>query len=150
MTAYYKLDHSEPGYLSQMLPRADGSWVKRADYDAALAAARAEIERLGRELNLAKYGEPNFSWSIHKEAMSDLLARAEKAEAERDALSERVRVLEEALQPFADVAKHDIGTDEADCDAFRPMFGVNRAPYLTVGHMRRALRALSSGEASRD
>lgn len=50
MTTYYKLDHSEPGYQSQMLPRADGKWVKRKDYEADLAAARTEIERLTKEL----------------------------------------------------------------------------------------------------
>lgn len=68
----------------------DPSGLKRS-----LATARAEIERLkaenerlGRELNLAKYGEPDFSWSIHKEAMSELMARAEKAEAERDKMRE--------------------------------------------------------------
>ena len=54
MTTYYKLDHSEPGYLSQMLPRADGTWVKRADYYADFAAARAEIERLTKERDEAR------------------------------------------------------------------------------------------------
>ncbi|UXU73774.1 MULTISPECIES: hypothetical protein [unclassified Paracoccus (in: a-proteobacteria)] len=52
--------------------------------------------------------------------------------------------LREALSPFADVAEHDIGTDEADCDVFRPMLRANRAPYLTVGDLRRARAALSS------
>lgn len=61
--------------------------VSTTDDADKLAAAQAEIERLGRELNLAKYGEPDFSWSIHKEAMSELQARAEKAEAERDAIA---------------------------------------------------------------
>ena len=54
MTTYYKLYHSEPGYLSQMLPRADGTWVKRADYYADFAAARAEIERLTKERDEAR------------------------------------------------------------------------------------------------
>lgn len=65
-------------------------------------------------------------------------------------LAEENRRLREALQPFAEVAEHDIGDDEADCDAFRPMFRVNRAPYLTVGDLRRARATLSSGEASHD
>ena len=54
MTTYYKLDHSEPGYLSQMLPRADGTWVKRADYYADFAAAQTEIERLTKERDEAR------------------------------------------------------------------------------------------------
>ena len=54
MTTYYKLDHSEPGYLSQMLPRADGTWVKRADYYADLAADQTEIERLTKERDEAR------------------------------------------------------------------------------------------------
>lgn len=68
-----------------------GQWVRVSDYDADLAEAHAKIERLGRELNIAKYGEPDFSWSIHKEAMSELLARAEKAEAERDSFQAMFR-----------------------------------------------------------
>lgn len=60
------------------------------------------------------------------------------------AQAEENRRLREALQPFADVAEHDIGSDEADCDVFRPMFGANRAPYLTVSDLRRARAALSS------
>lgn len=62
------------------------------------------------------------------------------------ALAEENQRLREALQPFAEVAEHDIGGDEADCDAFRPMFRVNRAPYLTVGDLRRVRAALSGGE----
>lgn len=49
---------------------------------AEIEQLKAEIARLGRELNLAKYGEPDFSWSIHKEAMADLLDRVKKAEAQ--------------------------------------------------------------------
>lgn len=60
------------------------------------AEMQAEIERLGRELNLAKYGEPDFSWSIHKEAMTDLLDRAEKAEAEIKRLREALERIEAA------------------------------------------------------
>ncbi len=71
---------------------------------------------------------------LHAEEAADLIT----AQAEEN------RRLREALRPFADVAEHDIGSDEADCDAFRPMFGVNRAPYLTVGDLRRARAALSS------
>lgn len=38
-------------------------------------------ERLGREVNMARYGQPDFAWSIHKQAMADLQARAERLEA---------------------------------------------------------------------
>ena len=66
-------------------------------FDAAdeIDRLRAEIERLGRELNLAKYGEPDFSWSIHKKAMEDLLARAEKAEAKITQLRFEIEKLRE-------------------------------------------------------
>lgn len=48
----------------------------------------------------------------------------------------------EALAPFARVAEHDIGQDEADEDTFRPMSSRNQAPLLTVGDFRRALAAI--------
>src|SRR5690606_2513868 len=83
MTAYYKLDHSEPGYLSQMLPRADGSWVKRADYEADLAAARAENERLTKARdNLSRLEQS------HREQANEQFHRAEKDEAENQRLRE--------------------------------------------------------------
>lgn len=45
-----------------------------------------------------------------------------------------------ALEPFALVAEHDIGEDETDSDAFRPMpKPFNHAPQITVGHLRAAL-----------
>lgn len=72
MVAYYKLVHGEPEYRAQMLVRADGKWIKRADYEADLAAARAEIERLTKERD-AQYEE-----NVNRIAMQA------KAEAERD------------------------------------------------------------------
>jgi len=52
-----------------------------------------------------------------------------------------------ALEPFALVAEHDIGEDEADSDAFRPMpKPFNHAPQITVGHLRAARRALTGGQ----
>ena len=71
-----------------MVPADEGEYV-------LYCAAQAEIERMGRELNLAKYGEPNFSWSIHKKAMEDLLARAEKAEAKITQLRFEIEKLRE-------------------------------------------------------
>jgi hypothetical protein len=54
-----------------------------------------------------------------------------------------------ALEPFANVAAHDIGDDETDRDAFRPFSNPKwaAAPLLTVGDLRRARAALAgSGE----
>ena len=42
----------------------------------------------------------------------------------------------EAMRPFAEIAKKDIGDDEHDVDIFRDMQTHNRAPRLTVGHLR--------------
>lgn len=50
-----------------------------------------------------------------------------------------------ALEPFALVAQHDIGEDEADHDLHRHMDKHNRAPRLTVGDFRRAFREWQGG-----
>jgi len=42
---------------------------------------KAEIERVGRELNIARYGEPNFAWSLHQAQMADLRADNERLRA---------------------------------------------------------------------
>ncbi|MBA3670387.1 MAG: hypothetical protein H0W71_10080 [Sphingomonas sp.] len=59
-------------------------------------------------------------------------ARAIAAEAR---LAEAVK----ALKPFAQIAEHDIGADEADQDTYRPMRSNNRVPPVSVGDLRRAL-----------
>lgn len=103
MTAYYKLDHSEPGYLSQMLPRADGSWVKRSDYEADLAAARAEIERLTKlvsDSEIERY-----------RSCGELLARADKAEAERDEALAQVAAAYEAAAQILDTHGDSAATE---------------------------------------
>lgn len=67
----------------------------RADFYAASLARitdlEAKLQRLGRELNLAKYGEPDFAWEIHKNAVADLEARLAAAEAGEDALAEALQ-----------------------------------------------------------
>lgn len=99
-----------------------------------------------------------FMWQVR-----DTCARAEQAERERDEAREaahyangtaelamkhrdtaeaRVKELEEALDPFAAVAEHDIGEDEVDKDRFTPMVVNHRAPLITVGDLRRARAAL--------
>lgn len=47
----------------------------------ALDEARAKNERLGRDLNMAKYGKPDFAWSIHLGVMADLRAENERLRA---------------------------------------------------------------------
>ncbi len=41
---------------------------------ANIEALTAKCEALGQEVNMAKYGQPDFAWSIHVEAMADLQA----------------------------------------------------------------------------
>lgn len=86
---------------------------------ARITDLEAKLQRLGRELNLAKYGEPDFAWEIHKNAVADLEARlaaavevqdrlmseryqhylrAEAAEAGEDALAEALRGATETLR----------------------------------------------------
>lgn len=60
-----------------------------------------------------------------------------------------IAALRAALEAFAKVAKHDIGSDEADRDLFRPMSKFNEAPLLTVGDLRRAARALHENPESK-
>ena len=38
-----------------------------------------ERDELGRKLNTARYGQPDFAWAIHEEAMADLRAKLTKA-----------------------------------------------------------------------
>ena len=47
---------------------------------ANIEALTAKCEALGQEVNMAKYGQPDFAWSIHVEAMAEAKERAEAAE----------------------------------------------------------------------
>lgn len=49
-----------------------------ADADRIEALVK-ERDDLGRKLNTARYGQPDFAWSIHEAAMSDLRAKLAKA-----------------------------------------------------------------------
>lgn len=67
----------------------DSDVIRKAAYAittlrAQLAEMQIEKEKLGREVNIARYGQPDFSWQIHKEALAEANAR--------------VKVLEDALQ----------------------------------------------------
>lgn len=42
------------------------------DIVAERDALKKRVEELGREVNLAKYGESDFAWNMHKIAMYDL------------------------------------------------------------------------------
>jgi len=63
---------------------------------------------------------------------------------------ELLREALEALQPFANVAAHDIGDDETDRDTFRPFSNPKWAsvPLLSVGDLRRARAAADKIRAS--
>ena len=54
--------------------------------EAERDAAKAKVERLGREVNVAKYGQPDFAWSVHLEAMDEL-------QAERDRMREALEYI---------------------------------------------------------
>lgn len=109
----------------------EASAIYRAMLKAAPApdAEKDEIARLTAERDKCR--------SAHRELMQVY----EIELAARTAAEGQVAALVEGLQPFAEVAEHDIGDDEADADYFRPMFRVNRAPNILVGHLR-AARAL--------
>jgi lipopolysaccharide biosynthesis regulator YciM len=55
-------------------PLADAIDALTAERDAA----KAKVEQLGCELNVAKYGQPNFAWSVHVAAMAELQAERER------------------------------------------------------------------------
>jgi hypothetical protein len=65
----------------------------REEAVARITDLEAKLQRLGRELNLAKYGEPDFAWEIHKNAVAELEARLAAAEAGEDALAAGLRAL---------------------------------------------------------
>ena len=92
----------------------------------AKAAAQADYER--RILAAIEAAPPLSKLKAENARLEDQLAEARKA-----------------LEPFALVAEYDIGDDETDSDAFRPMpKPFSHAPEITVGHLRAAKRALSS------
>jgi hypothetical protein len=44
-----------------------------------IEALTAKNEMLGREVNIARYGQPDFAWSVHVQVMDDLNAKLAKA-----------------------------------------------------------------------
>lgn len=77
--------------------RHDLSRIK--DHETALVneveALQAKLEKAGRDLNVAKYGQPNFAWQVHLAAMEDL-------RDDRDRLAADLKVAREALAFYAD------------------------------------------------
>ena len=65
---------------------------ERDDLRAKLDEVQAEKEKLGREVNTARYGQPDFSWQLHKEALAEANARADRAEAALAAQIEAAKV----------------------------------------------------------
>ena len=68
----------------------------------------AERDRLGRELNVAKYGVPDFAWSVHLAAMAEV-------QAERDRLREAIDYILDGMG-IAD-PDYDIDPDDDFLDA---------------------------------
>jgi hypothetical protein len=76
--------------------------------------------------------------------------RQRAAESRASSLEAQLAGAKEALEPFAQTAEHDIGSDETEADIFQQCQH-NRAPKITVGHFRRAravYEALASAPAS--
>jgi hypothetical protein len=57
---------------------------QNAALTAQVAELMAERERLGREVNLARYGQPDFAWSVHTAAMAELQAKVARLEGALD------------------------------------------------------------------
>lgn len=114
---------------------------------AQLAEAKAEKEKLGRELNLSRYGQPDFSWQVHKEALAEANARADRADAERAAQIEVDAGLIDALYRMA--------LKDSDADLSSPWKSHKASAYGTAlqairnqPHDRTALdRMLAEAEA---
>lgn len=64
--------------------------VEILDLRMRVEAAEAEKARLGRQLNTARYGQPDFSWSVHKEAMVALQADLDAALARVEKLRHQI------------------------------------------------------------
>lgn len=111
---------------------------------AQLAEAKAEKEKLGRELNLARYGQPDFSWQVHKEALSEANARADRAEAALAAQIEADAGIAEAERKLWD---RGYSTSSAGFEVCRSMANVRDA-IRAQPHDRTALdRVLAEARA---
>ena len=67
-----------------------------------IEALTAKNEMLGREVNIARYGQPDFAWSVHVQVMDDLNAKLEKT----------VELLKEARQDLEEYVTHEWPKEE--------------------------------------
>jgi cell division protein FtsB len=73
--------------------------TRNAELDALraeLAAKDDKIERLGREVNTARYGRPDFAWSVHKAAMNELRDETDALRAEVERLKGKLWMIRHA------------------------------------------------------
>lgn len=73
----------------------------------------------------------------------------EAAEARLSRLSALLDEAEAALDVFSQIAEHDIGETEADCDIFRPLTK-DSVPPITVGDLRLAASVAAKIAALKD
>ena len=53
--------------------------VSRTETADCIEQLVKERDELGRKLNTARYGQPDFAWSIHEEELADLRVKLTKA-----------------------------------------------------------------------
>lgn len=151
-------------HIENLRPKAQAAYkdelVRRSQADALLAAKDQLIQSLNivvdnfksrtntlkadnaakdaRVKELEETIRMHAVWNYPKD-IQDLCVRAE-------ALETQLAAAEKALEPFANVAEHDIGGDEDDGDIFWPMSNArySMAGRLRVGDLRRA-RAVLGG-----
>jgi hypothetical protein len=133
-----ELGEAQGKLAASELPGIIDSWRERA------LDAEREIEEV-KEKHLFY-----FDVSTKQQIMlTDVHARAYAAESRVTQLTEALEKAREGLEPFAEVAEHDIGDSEADNDWFRPMNPrYARAPLLCVGVLRRARATLAAIDAA--
>ena len=52
-----------------------GAWMAMQEKANRIEELVKERDDLGRKLNTARYGQPDFAWSIHEKEMADLRAK---------------------------------------------------------------------------
>lgn len=78
-------DHGPSNWLAEA---ADEITALRAENEKL----RAKIEHLSAEVNYAKYGNPDFAWSLHETQMNDLRLENERLRAALELYREAVRI----------------------------------------------------------
>lgn len=118
----YEADERWNAALDRAAALAD---AHEAEWDACLrnpvaareAALRAEVKRLGREVNIARYGEPDFAWAVHMDAMSDMENKVARLEDERDRLRAQLHAALDQAASLAD--EHAATLDRIKAEARR-------------------------------